>query len=741
MLEVWRSVLLLMTNGCLILGVAQESPKSPSYSDYQAIPILSSPAPSYSDYQAIPIPSSPALSYSDYQAIPIPSYPAPSYPAQSYPAPTYPAPGYFSPSTPPTGYVNPGNSNNIEAICPELRDKEHATTLVCQTVIEQECDWYDSPDGNKRFCDKRERKNCFHSLSPSLALSLDNLYDQKANRFIQYVCESGYESRDMPNLRCQSNGTWDYNITNLPSCIDTNECLNSPCDSAIEQCFNTAGSYECRCNPCGRNARRSEPKQDQVNGRNCECSCDEGFIGDPFTSCSRPECMFNNDCDKDLACRVDYTCYDPCLGTCGANTTCDVKDHRPLCSCLPNHVGHPYGTNCGLKKDYSDPCAANPCGQGEVSQKTFGLIIPTGEDNGLEWGGFCTCLCPYSNSTTAAPGEACVPQCSVDSDCPPHLACIQAQCIDPCHESQSLGNCGYNAECHVRNHSPTCSCPYKYKGNSLVECKYDYDANIPEEDNTAPCNISKMTDCDIISKCLQSSQGYIGELTTNCTMPQCLVNTDCGNTEACGNDYKCYDPCSNRCANNATCQVDGHRPICTCLQNYIGDPYHSNLGTCALKKNYTDPCDPNPCGKGSNPVRIVVPEISICKCACPYDTDGYLDHGLPCQPECAVQSDCPPHEDCFENRCIDPCYQIVCPPNDYCYVKGDCPANETCFVINHHPTCFNPDVEIDEPEEEEFYIQAFQYEEPEYEEPEYEEVHESPSEIPTNIQWLEGNIT
>lgn len=63
---------------------------------------------------------------------------------------------------------------------------------------------------------------------------------------------------------------------------------------------------------------------------------------------------------------------------------------------------------------------------------------------------------------------------------------------------------------------------------------------------------------------------YIGSPPT--CRPQCILNTDCGNMEACINQ-KCRDPCPGSCGYDAKCQVLNHVPICSCETGYTGDPF------------------------------------------------------------------------------------------------------------------------------------------------------------------------
>ena len=156
--------------------------------------------------------------------------------------------------------------------------------------------------------------------------------------------------------------------------------------------------------------------------------------------------------------------------------------------------------------------------------------------------------------------------------------------------------------------------------------------------------------------------------------PECLVNSDCNNTLACGPGYTCYDPCEGSCGLNASCAVINHRPTCSCLGSLVGDPYTG----CFPSQPFVDPCEPNPCGRGALPLR----STGRCDCFCPYPSSkGYqpdlIPHYTECRPECVVTSDCPPNLSCRDHVCQDPC-------------TSTCGRGATCTVVNHSPMCSCP---------------------------------------------------
>lgn len=98
--------------------------------------------------------------------------------------------------------------------------------------------------------------------------------------------------------------------------------------------------------------------------------------------------------------------------------------------------------------EYKNPCQPSPCGYNSQCREQNGLAV-------------CTCLPNYSGSP-----PDCRPECVVSSECPLDKACVNQKCVDPC----TNGICATNANCHVRNHSPICSCAPGYTGDPFSQC-------------------------------------------------------------------------------------------------------------------------------------------------------------------------------------------------------------------------------------------------------------------------------
>jgi hypothetical protein len=57
-------------------------------------------------------------------------------------------------------------------------------------------------------------------------------------------------------------------------------------------------------------------------------------------NCHRGECDDSSHCRDDQACE-NSNCMNPCIGNCGLNSNCVVRNHIPVCSCPENYKGDP----------------------------------------------------------------------------------------------------------------------------------------------------------------------------------------------------------------------------------------------------------------------------------------------------------------------------------------------------------------------------------------------------------------
>ena len=310
----------------------------------------------------------------------------------------------------------------------------------------------------------------------------------------------------------------------------------------------------CNPSPCGPNS------QCRQNNGQAICSCVPGYIGSPPTC--RPECVTSAECPQNEAC-VNQKCKDPCPGSCGINANCQVRNHSPMCRCLPGYSGDPF-VRCQVEiiqhSPPSDPCQPSPCG-------------PNAQCRAVGDQPSCSCL----PEMIGRPPN-CRPECVSNSECSSQLACINQKCKDPCPNT-----CGQNAECRVVSHTPMCYCQNGFTGDPFSRCQ-EIRQDYPVQEYTSPCSPSP---CGSNAMCREQNgagactciSDYIGNPYEGCR-PECVLNSDCPSNLACINS-KCKDPCPGTCGLNAMCQVVNHLPSCTCISGYTGDPFQS----CQFKPN------------------------------------------------------------------------------------------------------------------------------------------------------------
>ena len=247
------------------------------------------------------------------------------------------------------------------------------------------------------------------------------------------------------------------------------------------------------------------------------------------------ECRSDNECSRDKTC-VNQSCVDPCLlnpARCGTNAECVAIEHVAECRCREGFLGNP-----------QDKCHVIGC---------------------------------YSNG-----------------DCPGDRSCVNKQCTDPClHENP----CSVRAECRVRGHQASCRCPPGYVGNPQIDCRPEEEPEC-RTDGDCPSQLACLNNkcqnpCLVIEPCQIPSEckvlptlpvrtmvcvcpsGYIssGSGTCQATAPviqlECTKDDDCAPNKSCVNAL-CKDPCD--CGANAECNVVNHKPICSCLNDYDGNP-------------------------------------------------------------------------------------------------------------------------------------------------------------------------
>ncbi|CAH2015289.1 unnamed protein product [Acanthoscelides obtectus] len=325
-------------------------------------------------------------------------------------------------------------------------------------------------------------------------------------------------------------------------------------------------------------------------------------------------------------------------------------NHSPICSCSIGNTGDPF-TRCynipPPPKEQptpvvTDPCVPSPCGANSQCRNI-------GNNPS------CSCLPNYIGNP-----PNCKPECTINSECPSNLACINEKCKDPCP-----GSCGIGAVCEVRNHNPNCACPPGYSGDAFVTCIYVPPQLPAPKDPCHPNPCGPNARCnDGTCTCLPE---YQGDPYRECR-PECVLNSDCPRDKACIN-RKCKDPCPGICGQNAECTVFNHVPSCNCLQEYSGNPFV--LCSKVEAPPPRNPCSPSPCGPNSQCREINAQ--AVCSCL-----QGYIGSPPTCRPECVSSSECPLNQACLNQKCVDPC-------------PGTCGINARCQVVNHNPICSCPE--------------------------------------------------
>ena len=193
------------------------------------------------------------------------------------------------------------------------------------------------------------------------------------------------------------------------------------------------------------------------------------------------------------------------------------------------------------------------------------------------------------------------PECTTDSECPDHLACIQEKCLDPC----TTLACGVNAQCSVKRHRAICACRRGFIGDPNTVCKerkitlwsnFSLISNCYEISSLAGCQSDSECETTLVcydrecqdpcnyqtcgenAVCTPRShtaycsclEGFRGNPYDRCRQYECLVDSDCHDTLRCESN-KCVDPC--QCAEFADCTAQRHRGICQCIPDYTGNPY------------------------------------------------------------------------------------------------------------------------------------------------------------------------
>ena len=273
-----------------------------------------------------------------------------------------------------------------------------------------------------------------------------------------------------------------------------------------------------------------------------------------------------------------------------------------------------------------DPCAVNPCGQGQLCSLIDSSPLRT-----------VVCQCPTDsfldeNSRciqAVVTDENRVAGCSTDEECPSNQACRNGVCENPC-------DCGPNADCRIVQHKPVCTC----------------------------------------------REGFTGDPSVVCYQAGCTVDEECPGTHACVNG-NCEPVCTPfTCTSGAICQGVLHKPRCECPPGMSGNPA---TGCLAIGCSNLDDCTPEQaCYNGlctpvcslpdvCDPTQECKPFNHTAECLCPPGFKGTPSTSctrVDIAVGCTTDSECLSKEACINEQCQDPCAVLdPCAPTANCEVK------------------------------------------------------------------------
>ena len=279
-----------------------------------------------------------------------------------------------------------------------------------------------------------------------------------------------------------------------------------------------------------KNKNCVDPCRDVICGNQAECKaefhkgvcyCPRGLQGNPLVACQEVGCKSNDDCRDSEAC--DYVsgsrnsgkkeCQPLCTrNPCARGATCTAANHKETCKCDYPLQGDGYSTCYESKTKFT----FNTLYLSSVHGSDFNQIEKRFE------------LKMISLFPVKTPIE---PECRVDSDCPSKLACIGAQCQNPCEINNP---CTASQECVVKDTIPSrsvaCLCP---------------DGTV--SDDRGQCN--RVT-----------------------AVPECYTDNDCEIKEVC-HQGSCIDACQlAECGTYAICVSNYHDHKCICPEGYLGNP-------------------------------------------------------------------------------------------------------------------------------------------------------------------------
>lgn len=585
-------------------------------------------------------------------------------------------------------------SQNHRAICscaPEYQGNPHIEcSLVQREVYTAEC-YQEADCPFDRTC---KNEKCVNPCSLRDSCGRGAYCHTEDHRSI-CRCPPGYNGN--PEVSCSAVIEPKAGCRSNSECQLTESCVNERCVSP--------------CN-CGQHA------DCHVTSHHPICTCKPGYSGNPQYGCFKLGCENDAQCSDDKTC-FNGQCVNPCFVSdpCAISATCYGSSHRAACKCPPGLEGNPL-VRCERAECYSD----YDCSNNQVCDNKH-CINPCKDKNTCASNADCfvsnhlaKCRCPesmpfgnpYSYCETQRDPE---PECRIDGDCPSKMACIDNTCKNPCYE---LSPCARTAKCEVLDSLPVrtmiCSCPENSVPDNNGECKriilhqkvgctsdsecLDREACINTQCRN-PCNCGNNAECVIKSHraICSCAEGHEGNPNVACRTVGCRTNSECESDKACIN-ANCVNPCliNDPCGTNAECFVRNNQADCKCLSGYRGDSRDVCRIVGCLSNNdcpsdkrcineqcinpclYDNPCSPRAECHAQN-------HMSVCKCPAGLVGNPYIDCKPEVRHECVYDTDCSPTFACIQNKCKDPCVELVpCSLPSKCQVIPSAPVRTMVCV-------------------------------------------------------------
>ena len=225
---------------------------------------------------------------------------------------------------------------------------------------------------------------------------------------------------------------------------------------------------ECQ-DPCSLRGACGQNALCEVINHRPRCQCPECYTGSPFVRCKlNPNCRSpiapviaqgcesNEDCPHDTYCEKNVgMCKSPCGATsvCPPNERCVASFHQASCQCKSKLVINAAGElTCPSRQETCLSDSSCPPHLACINQ----LCQTPCHNQACPKGKTCSVL---NHKAICMCGTECEPSISIclkDRGCPPHQACINYKCTDPCENL----SCPGHTPCVVEDHKPVCKfCP------------------------------------------------------------------------------------------------------------------------------------------------------------------------------------------------------------------------------------------------------------------------------------------